>query len=947
MSSEKKLDFAAFKQTAYNPERIQRVPARLNMRNAAKRSLHASLSILLSAWLGAAPVVAQDSPYFRWNVFGAGTQQTTSPTPPTPPTTPNNAEMLVQINGPLSARVSESFSMTPTAINPPAGTLAWSMAEDSSPLPVGLGVDSSSGRISGTRSSPGLTPVLKIKASNPAKSASSAPFRILFRPAGATGTASMPVSSGRVGQGYNVAGSTADMDTPVVWALASGSLPPGLSLSSQGTLQGIPTTAGTYPGISFVVTGPTDAVVTPTYSITIQPPLTPTLGIASASITGNVGTYLKAGPRAFGGTAPYTYTLSSGTPPLGLAFNASTGEFEGIPAVAGTTNDLVVEARDATNASAVATVSIAIGAPLPFTLQAPSPTNGFVGSPMTVSVTPYNAQGAVAYALLAGNLPPGMAVSASDGAIRGTPTTTGTYGGIVIQGVDEANRAATTNVLTLVVAQPQPFYVNVPSGSAPFNTQRTFQATTTQAGTYSYAWDVDSVPTPPAGVSLNPSTGLITVQRNIGGSTGYLRIAATQTSGPNAGRTEKSNSFYYNIESTGTFEIVMPDEIGPATVGEPYSIAFAARGTGGTGPVTGPLVWSTTYTLPAGLTLNPETGRIEGTPTTATASWTWTRVKATDALGRTATTPDFWMRAANTPSIAWSTGSGKPEAGYKVRRSFLLRADFKNASPSLAKVETWAYRSWEASTANRRIVNHRAYMTGAGGLVYTTGIGSGSIDANFTKTRYSGQAGYAMGLFDTRISQVGDVNDMGSYTVTMNYEDARGKVAKTEPTTFNITGPLKLIDYVSNPAQDYNFTTNYVYGTCGYGATYVPAGTDGVEGLDEIRIVAVPNSRLSLDPVFENDPYNSAMPYFDQKPWPGGNNGVPELPGQAGAPGRHLALGLYGHGAGIPSTQAPGFYKNLVGIYDGEVDVYTYYNVKTLLNPAGGSCNTSSGAWNF
>lgn len=64
-----------------------------------------------------------------------------------------------------------------------------------------------------------------------------------------------------------------------------------------------------------------------------------------------------------GGTAPYTYSIASGTLPAGLALNASTGAVTGTPAALYPTADVVFSVKDSTNAvaSTTSTVSFTVG----------------------------------------------------------------------------------------------------------------------------------------------------------------------------------------------------------------------------------------------------------------------------------------------------------------------------------------------------------------------------------------------------------------------------------------------------------------------------------------------------------------------------------------------------------------------------------------------------------
>ena len=108
-------------------------------------------------------------------------------------------------------------------------------------------------------------------------------------------------------------------------------MPTGLSLnSSSGVVSGTPTAAGTFPFAVTVTdqTSPTHETATANLSITIIPQLS----IATATLpAGSVGSNYSATLNATGGVGPYTWTLTSGSLPSGLALS-STGMISGTPA---------------------------------------------------------------------------------------------------------------------------------------------------------------------------------------------------------------------------------------------------------------------------------------------------------------------------------------------------------------------------------------------------------------------------------------------------------------------------------------------------------------------------------------------------------------------------------------------------------------------------------------
>ena len=136
---------------------------------------------------------------------------------------------------------------------------------------------------------------------------------------------------GQVGSPYpattlGVAGGTA----PYTWSFSSGTFPPGLSLDGPtGTISGTPTTSGTFHFV-VQVTDSLAATDLEGFSITItSPPLTITTTSLS---TATEGTVYAATLGVTGGTAPYTWTIVSGSLPTGLILVATNGVITGTPA---------------------------------------------------------------------------------------------------------------------------------------------------------------------------------------------------------------------------------------------------------------------------------------------------------------------------------------------------------------------------------------------------------------------------------------------------------------------------------------------------------------------------------------------------------------------------------------------------------------------------------------
>jgi PKD repeat protein len=343
-------------------------------------------------------------------------------------------------NSPLTSAgtVSTAYSFTITASQSPTSYSA-------SPLPAGLVVNTTTGAITGTPTTVGVTDVL-LGATN-ASGTGNATLRITVAAAGVAPiiTNNPLTAAGTVASGFNFA--VVATGSPTSYS-ATG-LPPGLSLNTAtGAITGTPTTSGTY----FVVLTATNAsgTGTSTLALTVAPITVAPIITSPSTAPGTVGapflTYLIAATGL-----PTSYT-ATGLPP-GLTLNAQTGAITGVPTAAGTSNVTLTATNTAGTSTATLTIVVAPATVAPV-ITSPTTAPGATGTPFITYViaatglpTSYTATG----------LPPGLTLNPLTGAINGTPTTPGTYA-VTITATNTAGTSTTT--LTIVIAGPSSRIIN-------------------------------------------------------------------------------------------------------------------------------------------------------------------------------------------------------------------------------------------------------------------------------------------------------------------------------------------------------------------------------------------------------------------------------------------------------------------------------------------------------
>ncbi len=244
----------------------------------------------------------------------------------------------------------------------------------------------------------------------------------------------MGLPQGVVGVAYAATLVAEGNEGPMMWSLAEGALPPGLTLSPSGEIFGRPTAAGAYEVRVEVVDDTRSASATLTLRVTErnQP-----LAILTQTIPpAVVGDAYEAELSAVGGTPPYFWRI--GLLPGGLTAD-TVGRITGTPSEAGDFDIPVsVVDDDGDVVDAVLPFFVDSAATGPRLVPTALP-NGLVGvdycadGPVFIQAR----EGRPPYAFSAvGEGVPGLVVDAS-GAICGTPVEAGSHG-VVVQVVDAA-----------------------------------------------------------------------------------------------------------------------------------------------------------------------------------------------------------------------------------------------------------------------------------------------------------------------------------------------------------------------------------------------------------------------------------------------------------------------------------------------------------------------------
>jgi uncharacterized repeat protein (TIGR01451 family) len=401
------------------------------------------------------------------------------------------------------------------------GTSPFTWSVSAGTLPPGLSLNPVTGLLSGTPTASGSFS-FTVKVTDNSGLTDTRPVTLTIIPGPSLNFPAPPDGFTRTAYSFTLTESGGT--SPFTWTVASGSLPPGISLSPDGTLSGTPTSTGAF-SFTVKVTDANGQSATKATSLTIKDGV---LTNFSAPPTAFVAVAYSFTLTATGGTIPYTWSVNSGTLPAGITLSTG-GVLSGTPTTTGSTT-FTVAVVDANGGVSTASITLVVSAAL--TITSGAPPAGSVGTAYTFTFTAAGGTAPYTWSVGSGTVPTGLTLTASTGVLSGTPTTPGTFS-FIIKVTDKVNTSVTKSVsitissgaLTMTAPASAALPSTVPGGlsSAKLGTVSVSDTRGATAGTASWTATVSATAFATGGRSLPETIPL--------SGTTYFSGPATATTG--------------------------------------------------------------------------------------------------------------------------------------------------------------------------------------------------------------------------------------------------------------------------------------------------------------------------------------------------------------------------------------------------------------------------------
>ena len=487
----------------------------------------------------------------------------------------------------IVATVGEAIS----PITPSVDCESCTFSVHSGTLPSGLTLNTNTGVITGTPTAICDYQQIYIKAEN---SAGSLTDYINIAVVASVSGLSYPGSPFLIGKGQAFSVSPSISSGSLTFSLLSGSLPTGLTLNTNtGVISGTPSVTVTSVTAMIKATNGAGSSVTTTVVFTV---LTLPSGFSysgSPFIIAKGETFSKT-PTITGDSL--TFSIQSGSLPTGLSLNSNTGVISGSPTVSVSAITIVIKASNIAGEVTTSITMTVITALSDFSYSGTSyviaKNNQFMALASILGDSP-------TYSIQSGTLPPGLTLNPNTGAITGLPNQVVSIAQTITIKAENVVSSITATISIQVLTTPDLMYSQT---QFVITTGVNFVTTPTTEGEQ-LTFSIQSG-TLPSGLTLNPSTGSITGIPSQSTPLASLVIRAQNAVG--------SDIF------TISFRVVTP----PSALSYPQSSYTIPTGSyfavspaydGDT------CVFSIhSGTLPTGITLDTNTGSIQGTPTEST-----------------------------------------------------------------------------------------------------------------------------------------------------------------------------------------------------------------------------------------------------------------------------------------------------------------------------------------
>ena len=564
--------------------------------------------------------------------------------------------------------------------------------------------------------------------------------------------------------------------TPTYCAITSGTLPAGLTLQTNCTVTGSPTTPSAVTVVEISATNAYGRATPVTLSIQVNEAV-PAITYLLPTFTLTLSTAMTPRtPLSTGGTITGC-SVTSGALPTGLALSALC-VVSGTPTLIAAAASVSITATNASGSSTAATLTITVNDTIPTLTYVGSPFTWNAGSPIATVAPSVSGGPATSCPVTSGTVPAGLALSA-DCTLTGTPTASVDSTGSVTftpTNTGGPGPSKTLNYILVPVAPALAF------SGAPYTwTVGTSVGTITPSNTGGAPSSCPVTGTLPTGISVSTACVISGTPTAIYST---ASVTLTPTNGGGAGSAVMisitvNDAVPLISYSSSTYTWALGSTISPVT---PTNLG---------GTITGCSV--TTGALPAGLSIASDCA-ITGTTTTLTPLAT-IQITATNTGGSSAAASLSYIVGEVAPSISYS---GSPYTALKIGTALSAQSPTNYGSTIASCAVTAGTLPAGLSLSSDCIISGTpttAQTAASVTVTATNGAGTGSTTISFT---IKGMYAYVAN---------GDTDLISMYSV----DPTTGMMTATVPAT--VASGSQPVGIVVNPKGTFAYAANQIDST--------------------------------------------------------------------------------------------------------------------------------------